>query len=139
MKEEVFNKCAIRMKHANYLIVTELLNNGIGYIDYTERLGKEDNDFKVVITLRDKKLRKLNPKTRESLSKLLELDLNIWNVYLNKAMYSSDGKYDFSEHKSDLSIPPRLTDEYYHYIHRNNMADNTLKCMLKVRDGYSRI
>jgi len=136
MKEEVFNKCAIRMKHANDLIVTELLNNGIGYIDYTERLGRKDFDFKVVITLRDKKLRKLNPKTRESLADLLWKDVDIWKKYLGKIEFSSDGMIDFSEHKSDLSIPLHFTDEYNHYIHRNNMLDNAVKCAIKVKRGY---
>ena len=136
MKEEVFNKCAIRMKYANYLIVDKLLNNGIGYIDYTEQTGKKDSDFKVVITLRDKKLRKLHSKLRESLADLLWKDVDIWRKYLGKIEFSTDGMIDFSKHKSDLSIPIKFTNEYHHYIHRNNMFDNTMKCAIKVTRGY---
>lgn len=136
MKEEVFNKCAIRIKYANSLIVDKLLNNGIGYIDYTERTGTWGSDFKVVITLRDKKLRKLNPITRKSLADLLWKDVDVWRKYLGKIEFSSDGMIDFSEHKSDSSIPIKFTDEYHHYIHRNNMFDNTRKCAIKVKRGY---
>ena len=131
-KEEVFNKCAIRFKYASYSIVDKLLNNGIGYIHYTEQLGKKEDDFKVVITLRDKKLRKLNPKTRESLADLLWIDVDIWRKYLGKIEFSSDGMIDFSKHKSDLSIPLQFTKEYNHYIHRKNMFDNTVKCAWKL-------
>ena len=127
------NRVALRMKYASGELVNHLHANRVGTIEGIESIGKADYDFKVIITLRDKKIRRLGVQPRQHIADLLLKDLSIWDKYLAKAVYSKDGLYDFSEVRESEFLPPLIFKEYRAYRSRLNQYVATENALLKIR------
>ena len=127
------NRVALRMKYSSDRLLDHLLANRVGTIEGIEKIGKKDFDFKVIITLRDKKIRRLGAQSRQHIADLLLKDLNIWDKYLAKAVYSKDGLYDFDEVSEREFLPPLIFKEYCAYRNRVNQYVATHTALMKIR------